>query len=105
MALLPACERRPLPALGTALPSGVGTRSPHAPTPGSGPAKPPRGPLCSVSRIMGSILRRPVMGLGPGKEQVVPQGPTCPRLVRHSHLGVGMSEKGMTEDEMAGWHH
>ena len=98
MALLPACERHPLPALGTALPSGVGTRRPRAPTPGAGPAKPLRGPLCSVSWIMGGILRRPVMGLGPGKDP----GSSTLRPLSGSGRGAGAAPPPGTPPTFSG---
>lgn len=62
-----SCVRAALSTLGTSLPSVVGNQTPRAPIPGAGPAKPRVAPLCSVSWIMGGILRRAVMGLGPGR--------------------------------------
>ena len=74
MVLIPACDRRPLPTLGTSLPSvvgtqqpGVGTRSPRAPIPGAWPAKPPRGPFVLCESDNGRHSQTSSHGSGPVK--------------------------------------
>lgn len=74
MVLIPVCERCPLPAPGTCLPSvertqqaGVGTRSPHAPIPGAWPAEPPRSPFVLCELDNGRHSQTSSHGSGPVK--------------------------------------
>lgn len=67
MVLIPACESCPLHSGHILALCGGEPAPPVHPSRAPGLPSPRVAPLCSVSWIMGGILRRPVMGLGPGK--------------------------------------
>lgn len=99
MVLIPACERRPLPTLGTALPSGVGTRSPRAPIPGAGPAKPPRGPFVLCEQDNGRHSQTSSHGSGPVKG---PRLVHTEASVRQRWGGQGQGRPGGTPPTFSG---